>query len=201
MKPLKLYLLSLLLIIASSCAPVRPHIPEYPGSVDSFINSASEKFDSMNAAFSISFQKKSGQKVTADAAADVCPEGISARFYQMGMLVGNLDTLAGRSTGYEVYEEVLKDALLWWRIPGYETEEVPGTVMLSAGNRRLVLATRTYVPLSQTIMLPDSDAVIAYSDYRSVGGTFPFWYPFKIRVIYRGNSLELEMSRVSLKHS
>ncbi len=53
----------------------------------------------------------------------------------------------------------------------------------------------------QTIMLPDSDAVIAYSDYRNVGGTFPFWYPFKIRVIYRGNSLELEMSRVSLKHS
>ncbi|MDA8092189.1 MAG: hypothetical protein M0Z61_18435 [Nitrospiraceae bacterium] len=204
MKPSKLFLISLLLLIAYSCAPVRPRIPEYTGNVNSFIEAASNKFDSMNGALSIKFKKRTGQKMNADAVADITPDGISVRFYQMGMLVGDLDTLAGSSTGYEVYEEVFKKALMWWQISGYRTEKskakkLPGAVILSTGNRRLVLAARTYVPVSQTISLPDSDAVITYSDYRSVDGAF--WYPFNIRVLYRGNSLELGISRISLTHS
>ena len=201
MKPSKLFLLSLLLLMAYSCAPVTRRIPEYHGSVRSFIKESSTRFDSMNSALSIHYIKKTGRKMSADAVAVISPEGISVRFYQMGMLVGDLDTLEGRSTGYEVYEEVLKKAFMWWRISGYETAELPGQVILSAGNRRLVLAARTYVPLRQTIALPDSDAIITYSDYRNVDGSFSFWYPFKISVVYRGNSLEIEMSKVSLTHS
>ncbi len=200
MRPSKLFFLSLLLLIAYSCAPVpRERVPAYHGSVQTFIEAASSKFDSMDSTLSIRFEKKNGRKMSADAVAHMGPGGISVRFYQMGMLVGDLDTLAGRSTGYEVYEDVLKKAFMWWRISGYEAEDLPGEVMLSAGNRMLILAARTYVPIRQTISLPDSDAIVTYSGYRRVEGSF--WYPYSIRVVYRGNSLELTIGKVSLTHS
>ena len=210
MKPSKLFLIKnlsrrtgfgfvFMLLIVCSCAPVRPTIPAYHGSVQTFIEAASSKFDSMKSTLSVHFEKRNGRKLSADAVASITPGRVSVRFYRMGMLVGDLDTLAGRRAGYEVYEGVLKKAFMWWRIPGYQTQELPGEVMLATVNRKLILAARTYVPIRQTISLPDSDAIVTYSRYREVEGSF--WYPFNIRVIYRGNSLEIKVSRVSLTHS
>ncbi len=202
MKPLKLSLLSLLALAVYSCAPVRPPIPEYHGSVQDFIGAASRDFDSIASTLSVHFEKKSGRRMSADAVAQITPEGMSVRFYQMGMLVGDLDTLAGRSAGYEVYEGLLKEALMWWRISGYKAEVLPGEVLLSTEDRTLILDARTYVPLRQTLSLQGSKAFVTYSDYRSVDGdSSAFWYPFRISVAYKGDSLEIRMSKVSLTHS
>ncbi len=201
MRPSKLFLLSLLALAVYSCAPVRPQIPVYHGSVQDFIGAARKNFDSMAGTLSVRFEKRDGRKMSADAVARITPEGTSVRFYHMGMLVGDLDTLAGRSARYGAYEGLLKKALMWWRISGYKAESLPGEVLLATKSRILILDARTYVPLRQTIVLQGSEAVVTYSDYRSVGEGPVFWYPFKISAVYRGDSLEISVSKVSLTHS
>ncbi|MDA8388308.1 MAG: hypothetical protein M0Z58_06590 [Nitrospiraceae bacterium] len=157
------------------------------------------KYDSMKGSFEFTLENENGRRVSAEAVAVVRPENVRVSIYHTGMLVGNLEDLAEkRGLDYEVYREALQKALLWWALGGYETRDLPGAVMVTSGDLRLVLAARTYVPVGETICMAGGDLVVTYSDYRPVGG---FWYPFRIGMEYHGARLDLRANHIELAHS
>ncbi|MDA8086665.1 MAG: hypothetical protein M0Z75_08195 [Nitrospiraceae bacterium] len=189
----------LLAVLLFSCAPVRPTIPEFPGSVSMFLDASRQKYDSMKGSFEFTFEKTDGRKMSAEAVTVITPDSLNVRVYRMGLPVGDLESLSGKKRlDYAVYEEALRKALLWWDLGRYSARYLPGEVLVTSDDTELVLAPRTYVPVSQTIKMPESDLFITYFDYRPVGG---FWYPFGIKIEYRGNTLDLEANRIELKHS
>ncbi|MDA8326309.1 MAG: hypothetical protein M0033_08810 [Nitrospiraceae bacterium] len=206
MKPSKPFLISrlslglfLLALLVCSCAPVRPRMPEYPGSVNMFLDASRQKYDSMKGAFEFTFEKMDGRKVSAEAVTVITPDSVNVRVYRMGLPVGDLESLSGRKRlDYIVYEEALRKALLWWDFSRYETRRLPDAVLVTGKDTELVLAPRTYVPVRQTIRVRGADLLISYSDYRPVDG---FWYPFGIRIEYRGNTLDLAASEIELRHN
>lgn len=195
-----LFLSCLLPLLLFSCAPVRLRIPAYPGSVGQFIEASRQKYNSMKGSFEFTLERASGQRFSAEAVTVVTPDSVNVRVYRMGLPVGDLESLAGRKKlDYIVYEEALRKALLWWDLDRYETERVPSGILVTGnGDVKLVLAPRTYVPVSQTITLPESELFITYSDYRLAGD---FWYPYRIRIEYRGETLDLSAIQVELTRS
>ena len=194
-------------LLLYSCAPVRPAIPVYPGGVRSFLAASQEHYDTVRGAFNFRFKGANGHKISAEAVAIVRPGSLTVRIYHVGMLVGNLKSLAekrGLELDYEVYRRALRKALLWWALDEYTAQNLPGgknkKILIRSGNLSLLLASRTYVPVGETIEMPGGKSlVVAYSDLRPVSGFF--WYPFRITMRYCGQRLDLKAEHIELSHS
>ncbi len=183
-------------MLFSCVKEIRPAIPEYHGSIDQFLAGTNSKYNALKAYMSLDIKKKSGAVLSGSALADLDQENTQVRFYQLGIEIGDLHKLlAKKKEQYYIYEQAIRNGLVWWDLSEYKVSGNSKGITVSSGGRQVVFQPGTLVPLRQSLRLPRGLLTITYSDYRQTGD---LWYPFAVHVEYGGNSMDMKMKKVEV---
>lgn len=202
MRPSKRFflLISLLGLAALiSCAPkeIKPSaIPVYQGGIGRYLTSLNSRYNMLKAYMSLNVKKSNGTALYGNALANLDPDETQVRFYQLGIEIGDLQSLMGKKKEqYAVYERAIRDGLVWWDLDQYRVTENSDEITVSSDGRAVVFQPGTLVPLRQRIKLPKGFLIITYADYRQTGD---LWYPFSVHVEYGGNTMDMQIKQVEV---
>jgi hypothetical protein len=201
---LKLFLVSVALTLAS-CAPKAVEVPSFEGRDFREAFSAREAVSSIDAVFSITFEK-TDYKRGGDGALTIARNGdMSLRIYQLGFLAVELTSHDGevksspridKSKTY-LLTEGLRDCLFWWDMKDYSVEDTSDSFVLRNGVRTLWIDKKTLLPVRQKIFFDiGKELDIYYEAPQKEGG---LWYQSKIRIELARYSVLLTMKKMSFK--
>jgi hypothetical protein len=201
---LKLFWVSVALALVA-CAPKAVEMPSFEGRDFREAFSAREAVSSIDAVFSVTFQKKDSER-KGDGALTMARNGdMSLRIYQLGFLAMELTSQDGevksspRIDKKKTYllTEGLRDCLFWWDMKDYTVEDTADSFVLRNGERTLWIDKKTLLPVRQKIFFDIGRELNIY--YEAPQKSDGLWYQSKIRIELARYSVLLTMKKMSFR--
>lgn len=199
----KLFFVSVFLL--ASCAPATVKMPSYGGKTFSEVLSGMENVSEVRTRFSIVFLKNGGER-KGEAALDISRGGdMSLRVYSLGFLAMELTSEKGHVESsppldyrkYLVLTRGLRDCFFWWDMRTRALTERDDHYVLSGNRRTVWVDKRSFLPVSQMILLDDGGEIrVEYSRPVREGD---IWFQSRVRIEYGRYSVLLAVSHMSLE--
>lgn len=200
----KLYFLSFVFFLLTSCAAKMISLPVYEGVDLKEELSKMERVRSIDSTFSIEFERD-GSVMKGDAVLKLTSETVDLQVYSLGFLVAEvlsnseitksdppLDRLK-----LSILVDGLKSSFFWWSVRNPDIMDDQERYRISNSWRMLFVDKKTLMPERQTIDLEDGRQLNVFYDEPSlIDGT---WFPSKMRIELAHLSVNLKIKTISLK--
>ncbi len=198
----RLFLLSISLIFVFSCVTKRVEIPVYEGIDMRDVLSAKSTISSMDATFSIIFEKDDSE-MRGEGVLNISRNGdLSLRVYSFGFLALEVSSAKGMiksnpridKSKSKLLTQGLRDCLFWWDIQDFVIDEKDSMYLLKNFSREIWLDKKTILPIKQRVFLEDGKELrISYEGVEKMGDV---WYPSTIRIELSQYSVTLKVREI-----
>jgi len=200
---LRLFLVSLGLILLFSCAPKRVEIPTYESVDVREVLSTKNKISTIDTTFSIIFEKDDSE-MRGEGVLNISRNGdLNLRIYSFGFLALEVTSEKGviksspriDRSKTKILTQGLRDCLFWWDIQDYEVDEKDDVYLLKNSLREVWFDKKTILPIKQRVALENGrELYISYGDMEKMGDV---WYPSKITIELSQYSVKLKIRDIS----
>jgi len=180
-------------------------MPSYGGRTFPEVISDLNRISSIEATFSIVFEKEDTE-IKGDAALDMESSGdLSLRVYSLGFLALDLSSKDGvaRSNPHLdgskklILTEGLKNCLFWWGMEGSTIREDNGDFLIRNSSREVWVDKRTFLPKRQNIYFKSGKMLIIFYEDPAVSNGV--WYQSRMRIELAKYAVALTIRDIDFK--
>jgi hypothetical protein len=180
-------------------------MPSYEGRTFSEVLSDLNRISSLEATFSIAFEKDDTE-MKGDAALDMESTGdLSLRVYSLGFLALDLTSRNGAARSNPhldsdkklILTEGLKNCLFWWDMEGSTINEAGGDYIIQNSSREIWVDKSTFLPRQQNIYFKNGKMLSVYYEEPAVSNGI--WYQSRIRIELAQYAVTLTIRDIDFK--